>query len=646
MKKLLIPMTGNEACAEAAIRAGCRCYFAYPITPQSEIPEYFASNAQFRKNGGVFLQAGSEIAAINMVYGASAAGVRVMTSSSSPGISLKQEGISYIAGAELPAVIVNVVRGGPGLGNIAPSQEDYFQATRGGGHGNYRTPVLAPSTVQEFADLTMDAFELADKYRNPVMILADGLMGQMTEPVEFKEPKRKIFKKDWALTGAKGRMPNLVIPFYLYENELEEKNRRLQDKYQKIKENEVRFETFTPSKKKLPFDILLVGYGTVARILKSVSLEANKLGINAPLVRPITLWPFPYSQVRSLAKHTGHVLVVEMSDGQMIEDVKLSIGEPADVEIKVHLYNRMGGVVPTPEEILEEVKRILDGRPKKERLGIKIETDKEVFGKFLGSPKIEKADSNLEPIYTRPKSLSQAPTTYCPGCNHSTTHKIIAEVIDELGIREETVAFWPVGCAVLGYRFFNLDGIVNAHGRAQAAATGYKRSRPDKIVLSYQGDGDLAAIGILETIFAANRGENFTVIFINNALYGMTGGQMAPTTLIGQKTTTCPYGRDAKNEGYPIRMCELLATLPAPYYIARVAMYNPKEIRKAKKAIKKAFQYQVENRGYTFVEVLSACPTGWKMKPLDALKWIEEKMVPVFPLGIFRDKGAEKCEKT
>jgi len=390
---------------------------------------------------------------------------------------------------------------------------------------------------------------------------------------------------------------------------------------------------------------LVIGYGTVGRILKTVANQALKDGIRVGLIRPITLYPFPYKEIRKLAEKTDNILVVEMSDGQMVEDVKLAVGEPLDVEKKVHLYNRMGGMVPTPEEILAEIKRILDGRPKKKRPRIKIETDKEVFGKLIEAKPEEPDSSSVKAIYTRPKSLTKAPFTYCSGCNHSTTHKIIAEVIDELGIREKTIAVWPVGCAVFGYRFFNIDSTEVPHGRAQAVATGIKRCRPDKIVFAYQGDGDLAAIGTGETIHAANRGENFTVIFINNALYGMTGGQMAPTTLIGQKATTCPYGRDPKNEGYPIRVCEQLALLPAPYYIARVAMFNPSQIRKAKKAIKKAFQYQMEGRGYTFVEVLSACPTGWKMKPLEALKWVEEKMVPVFPLREFVDRGVEKCKK-
>jgi len=638
MKKL---MTGNEACAEAAIRAGLDFYAGYPITPQSEIPEYLARNflpkiLKEKLGKGGFIQAESELAAISMLYGASAAGARVMTSSSSPGISLKQEGISYMAGAELPAVIVNVVRGGPGLGNIAPSQEDYLQATRGGGHGNYRTIVLAPSTVQEFANLTMDAFDLADIYRNPVMVLADGLLGQMTEPVEFGSKKLRKTQK-----------PDHAVPFYLKPEELEEKNLRLLDKRRKMEENEVKFEFINPLEVKyLIPDFLVIGYGTVGRILKTVVYQALKEGIRVGLIRPITLWPFPYKGIRKLAEKTDNILVVEMSDGQMIEDVKLAVGEPLDVEEKVHLYNRMGGMVPTPEEILAEIDRIQMRKPKKERPRIKIETDKEVFSKLTETKPREPVSPSAKIIYKRPESLTGANYTYCPGCNHSTTQKLIAEIIDELEIREKTIAVWPVGCSVLGYRFFNIElPTVAAHGRAPAVATGIKRCEPDKIVFAYQGDGDLAAIGTNETIHTANRGENITVIFINNALYGMTGGQMAPTTLVGQKATTCPYGRDPKNEGYPIRICELLTTLPAPYYIARVAMYNPKEIRKAKKTIKKAFQYQLEGRGYTFVEVLSACPTGWKKSPLEALKWIEEKMVPVFPLGIFRDKGGEQCKK-
>ncbi len=342
-----ILMSGNEALAESAIRAGCHYYFGYPITPQSEIPAYMAR--RMRQVGGVFLQAESEIAAINMVYGAAAAGARAMTSSSSPGISLKQEGISYLAGAQLPAVIVNIMRGGPGLGNIAPAQGDYFQATRGGGHGDYHTIVLAPDSVQEMADLTYLAFDLADKYRNPVIVLADAILGQMMEGVHFKEiPARKKMKKDWAVNGARGRKPNLIRSLYLQEGMLEEHNRKLQKKYVRMARQEVRYELANRQNA----EILLIAYGSTARISREVVNRLTEEKIRAALFRPVTLWPFPYEAVEQLAHQVKFAFVVELSEGQMLEDVKLAVGK----EIPVYFYGRLGGGVPSPLEVLEKIK--------------------------------------------------------------------------------------------------------------------------------------------------------------------------------------------------------------------------------------------------------------------------------------------------
>lgn len=346
-------MKGNEAIAEAAIRAGCLYYYGYPITPSSETPEYLAKMIEhFTSQGGRFLQVSSEIAAIHRVYGASSAGARAMTSSSSPGISLKQLGISYIACAELPCVIVNMMRGGPGLGSIQPSQSDYFQAVKGGGHGDYNLIVLAPNSVQEAADLTMLAFDLADLYRNPVMILGDGALGQMMEPVEFKKRSNiKLPPKDWALTGAKGRAPNRIVPFNLDQFEMEKINRRLAEKYRKIKKKEVRYDTLNLENP----DIVVVGYGLVARILETVIRNAKKEGIEVGLIRPITLWPFPSKIISEVAKTKKKILVVEMSMGQMVEDVKLAV----EGKTKVYFYGRAGGVVPGAKELLDEIKRIL-----------------------------------------------------------------------------------------------------------------------------------------------------------------------------------------------------------------------------------------------------------------------------------------------
>ncbi|MFQ6066361.1 MAG: 3-methyl-2-oxobutanoate dehydrogenase subunit VorB [bacterium] len=342
-------LSGNEALAEGALRAGCRCYFGYPITPQSEIPAYMAR--RMREVGGVFLQAESELAAINMVYGAAAAGARAMTSSSGPGISLKQEGLSYLAGAELPAVIVNVMRGGPGLGNIAPSQSDYFQATRGGGHGDYHLIVLAPNSVQEMIDLTYLAFELADKYRNPVMILADAILGQMMEGVDFKEEIKTAKEKDWIVGQGKERPPNIIRSLFLEEGVLEEHNQKLQEKYARMRRLEVKFESAQTDDAKL----LLISYGSMARLTSEVVTRLRKKGIKAGLLRPVTLWPFPYSPIRKLTEKVKLVFVVEMSEGQMLEDVKLAV----EGRVPVHFYGRLGGGVPTPLEVVERIEEIM-----------------------------------------------------------------------------------------------------------------------------------------------------------------------------------------------------------------------------------------------------------------------------------------------
>jgi 2-oxoglutarate ferredoxin oxidoreductase subunit alpha len=354
-------MCGNEVIGEAAVHAGCTFYAGYPITPQNELTHYMSFRMQ--EAGGTFIQAESELAAINLVFGASAAGARAMTSSSSPGISLKQEGISYMAACQLPAVIVNMMRGGPGLGNIAPSQADYFQATRGGGHGDYRLIVLAPSTVEEAWDLTHLAFDLADEYRNPVMILGDGILGQMMEPVEAV--RRHLHgkgtgmnpNKPWALTGCKGRKPNVVRSLFLGEGELEELNRIMQIKYAKIESKEPRFESLYTEDS----DLVIVAYGTTSRIVRSAISKARREHLHVGMFRPITLWPFPKTQLQKLARKTRAFLVVEMSAGQMIEDVKLSIlGQRP-----IHFHGRAGGGVPTEETIVEMIRDILKPKSKK-----------------------------------------------------------------------------------------------------------------------------------------------------------------------------------------------------------------------------------------------------------------------------------------
>lgn len=350
MKKIM--MKGNEAIAESAIRAGCRLYFAYPITPQSEIAEYMAR--RLPEVGGVFLQTESEVATVNMVYGAACTGKRVMTSTSSPGFSLMQEGISYIAGAELPCVFVDVIRGGPGLGNIQPSQGDYFQAVKGGGHGDYRLIVLAPSTVQEAVDLTQLAFDLADEYRNPVLVLADGMIGQMMEPVVLPEMRDISTLPDhsgWALTGARNREPHRIAAFNIDPVGLEQMNIRYQEKYKRVEEKEQRWEEYRTD----DAEYLLVGYGTVGRILKSVVDELREEKLPVGLFRPVTLWPFPKKRLGEIAEKVKCIFVVEMSSGQMVEDVRLSVNG----KVPVHFYGRMGGVVPTPEEIRLAFKEVI-----------------------------------------------------------------------------------------------------------------------------------------------------------------------------------------------------------------------------------------------------------------------------------------------
>jgi 2-oxoglutarate ferredoxin oxidoreductase subunit alpha len=335
--------------AEAAICAGCRAYFGYPITPQNEILEHMA--AHMPTVGGVFIQAESEIAAINMCYGASAAGVRTMTSSSSPGISLKMEGISYLAAADLPCVIINVARGGPGLGNIAPAQGDYFQATKGGGHGDYHMVVLGPATIAEAIELVMLAFDLADKYRVPVMVLSDGMLGQMMEPVVLPEPvdPASLPAKPWALTGARGRGPNAISSYAMDPRDLNRINIKRQTRYREIEEKEVRYrETETSDA-----TIIMVAYGTVARIARTAVTMARSEGMKLGLMQPVTLWPFPYAALRGLSGRVGTILTVELSAGQMVEDVRLAVADRAQTPF----YGVLGGLVPTPKDILREAKR-------------------------------------------------------------------------------------------------------------------------------------------------------------------------------------------------------------------------------------------------------------------------------------------------
>lgn len=338
---------GNVAIIKAAVVAGCRAYYGYPITPASEIAE--AAALYIPQVGGTFVQAESEIASINMVYGAASTGARVMTASSGPGLSLMQEGLSYLAGSELPCVVVDVVRGGPGLGNIAPEQSDYFCVVKGGGHGCYRNLVLAPASVQEMFDLTLLAFDLADRYRNPAIVLADGFIGQMMEPIEIEEKEIPVVDKPWAVKGTPETQNNLICSIYLEPDVLEQHVRKLEAKYTLAQQLEHRFETYLAD----DAEILLVGYGIVSRVLRSVVDMARAQGIRAGLFRPITLWPFASQALARYAAKTSRVLTVEMSTGQMVEDVKLAVNGKVPVE----LYSRVGGNVPQVEEVHAELLR-------------------------------------------------------------------------------------------------------------------------------------------------------------------------------------------------------------------------------------------------------------------------------------------------
>jgi len=336
-------MTGNEALGEGAIRSGCDCYFGYPITPQNELTAYMAKHLPQR--GRTFIQSESEIAAVNMVFGAAVAGARAMTSSSSPGVSLKQEGISYLAACQVPGLIVNVMRAGPGLGDITPSQADYYQATRGGGHGDYRTVVLTPASVQEMHDFAADAFDIADRYRNPVMILADGRLGQMMEPLTLSQKKPHIPDKPWALTGADGRRKRIIRSYYA--GGVPENNARIQAKLKEIEEKEVRYQTYLMD----DAEIMLVAFGTAARLCRGAVDHARSQGLGVGLLRPQTVWPFPTKAIRGYLDQIKTVLTVEMNAGQMLEDVRLAV----EGRVSVHFYGTMGGDVPTVADILKQI---------------------------------------------------------------------------------------------------------------------------------------------------------------------------------------------------------------------------------------------------------------------------------------------------
>ncbi len=436
-------MSGNAALAEAAVLSGCTCYFGYPITPQNELTEYMAK--RIVEAGGVFIQSESEIAAINMVLGASVAGARAMTSSSGPGISLKQEGISYLVADELPAVIVNIVRGGPGMGNISPAQSDYFQATRGGGHGDYRTIVLAPGSVQELTEVVPLAFDLADKYRNPVMILGDGMLGQMMEPVDFDNLKRPPdYEKDYILTGAKDR-PARKIHSLIFDAKLqEEHNWKLFRKFQLMEQNEVRYETYLTD----DAEMIVVAYGIGARIAKGAIKRLREESLKVGMIRPITLWPFPAKAIQDMAKTVRRLLRLRdehRSDGRGREACARGKGQRPFLRQARRRRPHAGRALP------DHLAPLLPGAGRRQE------------------------EEAMKTVYKRPKLLKEAHFHYCPGCGHGIINRLLMEVIEEMDLQEKAICVAPAGCGMLLYNYFEIDVLESAHGRGSAVATGIKR---------------------------------------------------------------------------------------------------------------------------------------------------------------------------
>ncbi len=609
---------GNEAIVKAAVLAGCRAFYGYPITPASEIAE--AAARYLPAAGGVFVQAESEVAAINMLYGGAAAGVRAMTASSGPGISLMQEGFSYLAGAEtaLRDRRHHARRSGAGqhrprAGRLQPDRQR--RRPRQLPH-----PGAGSDSVQEMADLTSLAFDLADRYRNPAVVLADGFIGQMMEPVEFAARAVLPEPPDWAVLGTAGTRRNLVSSIHLEPTRW---SARPQARGQVPRGRTLRGacrELAHRGRRDRPGGLRhrgpssAGGGGTGARARACARACCGRSRCTRSR-RP---------QLRALARTARAFAVVELSTGQMVDDVRLALDGRAPVE----LFSRVGG------KCLPRRRCWVSGThlPAITRSGGP--------GPCLATRSVT---NGAQAFYTNFERKGELPhqTHYCPGCGHGIVHKLLAAAIDGLGVRDRTVLISPVGCSVFAYYYFDIGNMQAAHGRAPAVATAIKRSRPDSVVVAYQGDGDLAAIGTAEIIHAANRGESMTVIFVNNGIYGMTGGQMAPTTPLGKRSTTSPLGRDAWNEGYPIHVCELLDTLEAPVYIERVALGDNKQIMHAAKAIRRALEYQVTGLGFSFVEVLSPCPTIWKLTPVEAQKFVRDEMASNFAPGCLRDRGKE-----
>lgn len=630
---------GNHAIAEAAIRAGCKFGVGYPLTPASEIVEYLAE--ELPRRGGIFLQPESEVAVTNMMYGAAGSGVRTMTGTSSVGYSLMVEGLGQAVASELPMVIVDLSRGGmPGIGGLGPSQSDYFQVVKGGIHGDGRVMVLAPHTVQEAVDLTMKAFYLADKYRNPVLVLAEQCLGQSTEAVEFDEtPEPPLPPKDWIVSGAKGRAPRLVFSRGSGEREggtgqgyeaNETSLRRFQSKYMAMAQEDTMVETVDVE----DAEVVLVAFGTSARIARTAVEQARQQGKKVGLIRPITLFPFPSATIAKVASTAKALASIELSMGQMVEDVRLAAGD----KVPVYFYGRCGGIMPTTDEILQQIDRMLAGQPPEQpdltdlwradakelrKAAVSVSAAQQEWLK-----KYEASAGELEgyeKVSLAPKFISRVPpVNFCAGCGYGIIVRLIAEVVDELGMAEDAIMVQGSGCTGLNQNNWRCDVIRCLHGRPAAVATAVKRCQPNKLVFTISGDGDACNIGLAETVSAAIRGEKFTMFMMNNSGFGETGGQMAFTTILGQKTPTCPRGKNENIEGYPIHMPEMLAVQEGTKYLARGTVNSPAAIRRTKGYIRRALQTQIAGLGFSMVEFLSMCPSGWRLKPLETLQWVDE----------------------
>jgi pyruvate/2-oxoacid:ferredoxin oxidoreductase beta subunit/NAD-dependent dihydropyrimidine dehydrogenase PreA subunit len=605
-----LAVKGNHAAAIGALLAGCRTFYGYPITPSTEGAELMAR--LLPELGGVFVQAVSEVAAVNHLYGAAGAGVRAMTFTSSPGFSLMLEGISYLVGAELPTVICNVMRGGPGLGNIAPEQSDIKLVCRGLGHGHTHAVVLAPASPQEMLDLTMLAFELAFNYRNPVVVVADGYLGQMTGRVELPPYHVLPGTPAWAVRGDREHRRNLISSIHLAEADLEAHNLRLVAKYERIAAAEQRAELYRTD----DAEVVLVA------------------------ATPRRAWP------RARSRCCASAACAPASSGRSRSGLfRCARSCRSSTAARAWWSSRRAPGSSRTSFAWRSATPAGRRRPSARcaawgRAAV-ARGDRERGRRHRRSAR----DGAMSVFYERferhghGEGLKGQSTHYCPGCGHGLIQKYLAEAIEELGVQDRTVAVSPVGCAVFMYYYLDVGNTQAAHGRAPAVAVAHKLANPDAVVVSYQGDGDLASIGLAEILAAAGLGVPLSVVFVNNAIYGMTGGQMAPTSLPGQVTATSPRGRGAL-EGPPLRMAELVAQLDGPVYVERVALYDAKQRNRAKKAIRKALELQIAGRGFAFVEVLAECPTHLAKSPEEAEAWVRGEMTRHFPLGVKKDAPA------